>query len=100
MPMSIATAAMGGEIDVQTLAGRASLKIAKGTPSGQLLRLKGQGMPSLNGRGGGGDLIVRVVVQVPPKTTKRMEELLAEYQVLEEEQMKNVKKGFWDKIFG
>jgi len=44
--------------------------------------------------------IVRVVVQVPPKTTKRMEELLAEYQKLEDEQMKASKKGFWDKLFG
>jgi DnaJ-class molecular chaperone len=54
----------------------------------------------MNGRGGKGDLIVRVVVQVPSKLTKRMEELLTEYQKLEEEQMKGQKKGFWDKLFG
>jgi molecular chaperone DnaJ len=100
VPMSIATAALGGDIDVPTLTGKASLRIPKGSASGQLFRLRGEGLPAMNGRGGKGDLIVRAVVQVPPKVTRRMEELLTEYQKLEEEQMKSQKKGFWDKLFG
>ncbi len=99
LPMPYSIAVMGGEIEVPTLAGSAKLKIPRGTASGQLLRMREEGLPVFQGRGKG-DLIVRVVVFVPGKVTKRMEELLAELQKIEEEQMKNAKKGFWEKLFG
>jgi len=95
LPVTFASAAMGAEIDVPTLDGRAKLKVPKGTPSGQVLRLRGQGMPVLNGRGRG-DLHVRVVVQVPAKISKRQEELLTEFDKLDAEN----RKGFWEKLFG
>ena len=97
LPIPFATAAMGGEVEVPTLDGKGTLKIPHGTPSGQLLRIRKAGIPDLNGRGRG-DQIVRVVVEVPDKLTKRQEELLREF--LEIEEKKRNKKGFWEKFFG
>ena len=97
VPIPYATAAMGGEIEVPTLAGKAALKIPRGTASGTSLRLKGQGVTGVDGRGRG-DQRVRVTVQVPTKLTKRQEELLQEFHKLEIEQ--SGKKNLWEKFFG
>lgn len=92
VPITYAQAALGGEIEVPTLETKAVLEVPKGTQSGAVLRVKGQGVRRLNARGQG-DLYVRVTVQVPTKLTKRQEEILREFSKLEEEQ--NGKKGFW-----
>jgi molecular chaperone DnaJ len=97
VPLSFAQAAMGAEIDVPTLTGKASLKVPRGTPSGALLRLRGQGVTGVNGRGRG-DQVVRILVQVPAKLTRRQEELLQEFQKIEQEQ--SGKKNLWEKFFG
>ena len=73
------------------------LKIPKGTQSGSLLRMRGQGVTNVNGRGKG-DQYVRVNVAVPTKLTKRQEELLAEFSKIEHENMG--KKNLWEKLFG
>jgi len=66
LPVSFATLALGGRIEVPTLDGSpATLNVPAGTPSGQVLRLKGRGLPSL--RGGQGDLMVRLTVWVPER---------------------------------
>jgi len=97
IPVSFAQAAMGSEIEVPTLQGKSLLKIPKGTASGALLRMRGLGVTAVNGRGKG-DQIVRVVVNVPTKLTKRQEEILAEFAKIEQEQ--SGKKHFWEKFFG
>ncbi|MBI4566692.1 MAG: molecular chaperone DnaJ [Planctomycetes bacterium] len=97
IPLSFAAAAMGGEIEVPTLEGRAQLRIPRGTPSGQIFRLKGQGVPRIEGRGRG-DLFVQVTIHVPTKLTRRQEEILEEFGRLEREQQG--KKGFFEKWFG
>jgi molecular chaperone DnaJ len=97
IPVTFAQAALGAEIEVPTLQGKASLKVPRGTASGSLLRLKGQGVTSVNGRGRG-DQLVRVTVAVPTKLGKRQEELLAEFAKLEQEQ--SGKKNLWEKFFG
>lgn len=66
MPISFVTAALGGEINVPTLDGRASVKVPAGTQSGTLFKLRGKGMPHLRG-GGHGQLLVRVNIEVPTK---------------------------------
>lgn len=71
------TAALGGEIEVPTLAGHAKLKIPRGTQSGTMLRLRGQGVKPPSGKQG--DMLVRVLITVPKKLTKRQEELLKEF---------------------
>jgi molecular chaperone DnaJ len=97
IPVSYAQAAMGAEIDVPTLQGKSALKVPKGTASGALLRMRGLGVTGVNGRGRG-DQVVRVVVSVPAKLTKRQEEILAEFAKIEQEQ--SGKKNFWEKFFG
>jgi molecular chaperone DnaJ len=78
VPVSYATAALGGEIEVETLDGKALLKIPPGTQPGTTFRLRGKGMPSLEGRGNG-DLHVLVGVEVPRKLNSEQRRLLKEF---------------------
>jgi len=82
MPVSYSQAVLGATIEVPTLEGKGRLKIPRGTPSGQVLRMRGQGLPNLSG-GGRGDLLVRVVIHVPEKPGRREEELIRELSELE-----------------
>jgi molecular chaperone DnaJ len=77
IPISFTQAALGTEIQVPTLEGEHTLKIPEGTQSGTTLRVRGKGVPVLNGHGKG-DLFVEVHVQTPGKLTKRQRELLQE----------------------
>ncbi|WP_310498190.1 molecular chaperone DnaJ [Sandarakinorhabdus sp.] len=104
-PISITTAALGGEIEVPSLDKEAVVvKIPHGTQSGKQFRVRGRGMPALNGGmagGGFGDLVVEVEVETPVKLTKRQRELLEEFQVIEtEEGGRNTPRsqGFFDKL--
>src|SRR6266403_2453975 len=62
IPFSVAT--LGGEIDLPTLEGRAHLKVPSGTQSGQIFKLRSKGIANVNGRGRG-DLLARLIVEVP-----------------------------------
>ncbi len=79
VPISFTQAAVGTEIQVPTLEGEQTLKIPEGTQSGTILKLRGKGIPVLNGHGKG-NLFVEVRVQTPTKLTKRQRELLQELQ--------------------
>ena len=70
VPVSPVTATVGGTVDVPTPEGIANLKIPAGTPNGKLLRLRGKGMPALRGLGTG-DLVVRIVFEVPQRLTAK-----------------------------
>ncbi len=76
--VGIAQAALGAELSVPTLDGEAVLKVPPGTQSGTRLRLRGKGMPRLR-RGGTGDLIVHVHVEIPTRLSKKEQEILAAY---------------------
>jgi molecular chaperone DnaJ len=75
--ISFPQATLGAKIHVPTLDGKARLKIPSGTQTGTLFRLKGKGMPRLDGWGRG-DQIVRIIVRTPTKLTRRQKKLLAE----------------------
>ena len=79
IPISFSQAALGAEIEVPTLNGKKTFKIPRGTESGQILGLKGEGFPKLRGSGRG-DQIVQVFVKTPKNLTKRQEELLREFE--------------------
>jgi molecular chaperone DnaJ len=83
-----AQAALGAEVDVPTLDGKAKLKIPAGTQTNTVFRLRGKGLPSLN-RLGRGDELVRVIISTPTKLTPRQKELILE---LSDEMGENVKK--------
>jgi len=98
VPISFAQAALGAEIEVPTLRGRAKLRIPRGTPSGKIFRLSGQGLPNPTGVGCGSQL-VRVVVEVPRHLSKRQEELLREFAQIEEASGSlSQRKSFFEKV--
>jgi len=74
-------AALGGEIEIPTLNGKATLKVPKCTQSNQTLRMSGQGIKTKDGRTG--NQLVRIVIDMPKKLSERQEELLEELEKLE-----------------
>jgi molecular chaperone DnaJ len=79
MPISITTAALGGEIEIPTLEGLARLKIPAETQSGRVFRLRGKGIRNVRSQAHG-DLMCHVVVETPVKLTDRQKELLREFE--------------------
>ncbi|HED36252.1 MAG TPA: molecular chaperone DnaJ [Gammaproteobacteria bacterium] len=79
MPISVATAALGGELEVPTLNGRVKLKVPGETQTGRLFRLKGKGVKPVRG-GAIGDLLCRVVIETPVKLTAKQKDLLREFE--------------------
>jgi molecular chaperone DnaJ len=104
VPVSIATAALGGEIEVPTInGGRSRVKVPEGSQSGRQMRLRAKGMPALRG-GGPGDMFIELAVETPVKLTVRQREILKEFDKLSEENnpqgssfFKSV-KSFWDSM--
>ncbi len=78
MPVDFATAAIGGVIEVPTIAGKTKMKIPEGTQGGTLLRLKGKGAPTLKS-GVRGDQIVKISIEVPVNLNKQQRGLLSYY---------------------
>jgi molecular chaperone DnaJ len=97
VPVSIAQAALGTEIEVPTLDGSAKVKVPAGTQSGQMFRLRGRGVPDLGGYGKG-DELVRIVVETPKKLTARQRELLEEFARIAGEDVHPMSKSFLDKV--
>ncbi|MFZ5802220.1 MAG: molecular chaperone DnaJ [Candidatus Omnitrophota bacterium] len=92
------TAVLGGEVTVPTLKDKAKLEIPSGTPSGKILKLKGEGMPHLREPSHRGDQYVRVEIEVPKKVGDKERVLLAEYAKLRGEKAQIKKKGLFDQI--
>ncbi|MGE5240104.1 MAG: molecular chaperone DnaJ [Bacteroidota bacterium] len=102
MPVSFATAALGGELDVPTLDGRASIKVPPGTQSEKLFRLRGKGVRNVRS-GQVGDLYCRVSVETPVNLTPKQKELLEEFErsVKEGGSRHNPREHSWlDKLKG
>jgi molecular chaperone DnaJ len=78
MPISYATAALGGEIEVPTLGGKVSFTVPEGTQSGKVFRLRGKGVKGVRS-GLAGDLFCHVVVETPVRLTDKQKELLREF---------------------
>lgn len=78
VPVPMHVAALGGEVQVPTLEGMAMLKIDPGTETGKIYRMRGKGVPSLDGHGRG-DLHVRVIVEVPVRLDSRQKKILKEF---------------------
>ena len=95
LPFSFAELALGDKLEVPTLRGRADMTIPAGTQSGKIFRLRGQGLPQLEGRGRG-DQLVRVFIEVPQKLNDRQKELLREFAEIESKASGH--KSFFEKI--
>lgn len=96
IPITFSQAALSAEIEVPTLKGKTTMKIPKGTQSGQMFRLRGQGIQNIHGYGVG-DQIVTVNIEVPKKLTKKQEEILREFAKTEEANVTPKRKSFFDK---
>jgi molecular chaperone DnaJ len=98
VPISMTTAALGGEFEVPTLdQSRAKVKVPTGTQPGQRVRLKGKGMPVLRSKDVG-DLYVQLDIETPQNLSKRQRELLEEFARLETDETSPNSGGFFDKL--
>ncbi|KAF0676372.1 molecular chaperone DnaJ [Profundibacterium mesophilum] len=97
VPVSIAAAALGGDIEVPTIdGGRSRVKIPAGSQSGKQMRLRGKGMPMLRG-GGQGDMYIELAVETPVNLTSRQKEILREFDRLSENNNPET-SGFFKKV--
>lgn len=97
VPMSFPQAALGTTLEIPLLDGRQNLEIAPGVQAGDVIRLKGKGMPDPHSRRKG-DLLVQIMVEVPKTLTPRQEELLRELAELEKKNVSPHQKSFFEKI--
>jgi molecular chaperone DnaJ len=84
MPISFATAALGGEIDIPTLDGQAKLKIPPETQTGQVFRLRNKGIKGVRSSVRG-DLFCHISIETPVKLTPRQKEILREFEAISAE---------------
>ena len=106
VPVSMVTAALGGDIEVPSIdGGRSRVKVPEGSQSGRQMRLRGKGMPALRGAGQG-DMFIELAVETPVNLTSRQKDLLREFEELSEDNNPESKsffksvKGFWDSMKG
>jgi len=101
LPVTFAQAALGDEVEIPTIDGNARVTVPSGVQSGELLRLRGLGLPELNGRQRG-DQLVRVVVWTPDRLSEDQEELLQRLREVESKPPDHVgrssHKGFWSRV--
>mmetsp|Transcript_5500 Transcript_5500/g.7980 ORF Transcript_5500/g.7980 Transcript_5500/m.7980 type:complete len:223 (-) Transcript_5500:117-785(-) len=93
VPISVTQAILGGHVDVKTLTGDVEMKIPKGTQPNAKLMMRGKGVPRLQ-RGGKGNHVVHLKIEIPNKISDRQEELLREF----DEEGKTCGNGFSGKI--
>ncbi|MBU3028829.1 molecular chaperone DnaJ [Paracoccus marinaquae] len=107
VPVGMAIAALGGEVEVPTIdGGRARVKVPAGSQSGRQMRLRGKGMPPLRhgagANGEAGDMLIELVVETPVNLTARQRELLREFDAEKADNSPQSDsffrkvKGFWD----
>jgi molecular chaperone DnaJ len=98
VPITFSQAALGGEIEVPTISGHSTvMKVPAGTQSGQILRLRGQGMPSVHGHGQG-NLLVQVYVDTPTRLTAEQKQILRELARTEAANVTPERQSFLDKV--
>ena len=99
---SFVQAAIGADISIPVIDDNEERRITipKGTQPGEIIKLKGKGMPSLRRGRGYGDLFVQVMVKIPTSLSQRQQELLVEFSNLERQKIGAKTRDFWDKIRG
>jgi molecular chaperone DnaJ len=96
VPIPFSIAALGGEVEVPTLEGRAHLKVAAGTQSGRIFKLRGRGIINVNGRDRG-DLLARLIVEVPSRLNAEQRRKLEEFAALCGEENTPLRKSFFER---
>jgi molecular chaperone DnaJ len=96
VPIAFTLAALGGEIAVPTLEGKANLKVPAGTQSGQVFKLRGKGIINVNARDRG-DLLARLLVEVPSRLNSEQRQKLEEFAALCGDENTPLRKSFFDR---
>src|SRR5438093_1837126 len=96
VPIPFSLAALGGELDVPTLEGKAHLKVPPGTQSGQIFKLRSKGIANINGRDRG-DLLTRLIVEVPSRLNVEQRRKLEEFAALCDEENTPLRKSFFER---
>lgn len=106
VPVSMTTAALGGEVEVPTIdGGRSRVKVPQGSQSGKQMRLRSKGMPALRG-GTTGDMLIEFAVETPVNLSPRQKDLLREFERESEHNNPESQsffskvRGFWDGMKG
>lgn len=97
MKVGFAQAVLGADLELQSLEGPLTVKVPAGTPAQSVLRLRELGLPRM-GRGGRGDLKVRVVLDVPKKLTGEEQELLKRWAELRGEKVHGENRGIFKRV--
>ena len=97
LPISFSQAALGAELEIPTLEGKARITIPPGAQTGKVLRMRGKGLPRLNSSGRG-DQLVRITVWTPTKLSSRERELLQELSQVESQSPPSAGRGFWNRM--
>jgi molecular chaperone DnaJ len=96
VPIPFSIAALGGQVDVPTLEGKAHLKVPPGTQSGQMFKVRGKGIINVNGRDRG-DLLARLIVEVPSRLNAEQRCKLEEFAALCGEDNTPMRKSFFER---
>jgi len=96
VPIAFTMAALGGEIGIPTLEGKANLKVPAGTQSGQVFKLRGKGVMNINGRSRG-DLFARLMVEVPTRLNHEQRQKLEEFSALCRDENTPIHKSFFER---
>lgn len=97
IPITYSQAALGAKLEVPTLDGPTEIDIPAGTPTGEVFRLEGKGMPDPR-IVGLGDLLVQVIIEVPKKLTADEEKLLRQLAEIEHKNVAPERKSFFEKV--
>jgi molecular chaperone DnaJ len=97
LPLSIAQAALGAELEVPNLEGTETVEVKAGAQSGDLIRLRGRGLPRLGG-GPRGDIVARLFVEVPTKLNEEQRKLLEEFARISGDDVSPRRRGFLEKV--
>ena len=101
VPVTFAQAVLGTRVAVPTVEGEEQLEVPAGVQSGTIMRIRGEGLPDVNGRDRG-DLLARLVVWVPDHLTPEQERLIKQLRSLEDLPPAKVspdsRRGFWDRV--
>lgn len=97
MPISFSQAALGAQLTVPTIDGKVQYTMPEGTQNGTVFRLRGSGIPKINGKGRG-DEYVKVNIEVPRNLTKEQKEILRKFEDSVDDEHYKDKKGFFAKV--
>ncbi len=97
VPVTFGQAALGGEIQVPTLAGPIDYTLKRGVQSGEAVRIPGKGVPNVRTRRPG-DLLMVVMVETPRNLTRRQEELFRELAEIDQKHVSPQRRSFFEKV--